>query len=481
MSKARGMCRARLGTCQGFGNGMMARKGGSVLVENSVKREVEMKYPKNFLWGVSTAAAQIEGGAAEDGRSPSIWDTFAAAKKVMNAKYFPTACNSYHMFERDLNNLIALGVNSYRMSVSWSRVLPDGIGKLNQKGVDYYKNVFESLLRAGIQPNVTLYHWDLPQVLEDKGGWANRDCIEWFGEYAEKMFRLFSDIVPYWSTINEPIATYVGYAKGKFAPGYTDEKKGNQARHNILVAHGQGIRAFRAVAPQNSKIGIVIDVWKRYPKVLTQKNLEAVRDEDERNWKFYTDPVLGKGYSDYILSALGHEGTLMYIGQNDYARMQEKLDFFGLNIYNRVLVNKDRAAKKKLLQGGNIQDNSKGDYPKVVYDVVKMLREMYALKLPILITENGKANYVFEPRFGKAIQDNSRVNYLKNFLGWIEKAIDDGLNIGGYYAWSLMDNIEWSAGTMIKYGLLHTNFRSYKTTWKKSAYFYRDYIKTHKS
>lgn len=213
-----------------------------------------MAYPKEFLWGVSTAAAQVEGGAAEDGRSPSIWDAFAAEKKVMNAKYFPTACDSYHrFFSRDLANLKALGVNSYRMSLSWSRVLPEGTGKLNEKGVDYYKRAFEALLEEGITPNVTLYHWDLPQVLEDRGGWANRDCIEWFGEYAEKMFRLYSDLVPYFATVNEPIATYIGYAKGKFAPGHKDETLGNRARHNLLVAHGRAVEAFRAVASKSAR------------------------------------------------------------------------------------------------------------------------------------------------------------------------------------------------------------------------------------
>ena len=290
-----------------------------------------MAYPKEFLWGVSTAAVQVEGGAAEDGRSPSIWDAFAAEKKVMNAKYFPTACDSYHrFFSRDLANLKALGVNSYRMSLSWSRVLPEGTGKLNEKGVDYYKRAFEALLEEGITPNVTLYHWDLPQVLEDRGGWANRDCIEWFGEYAEKMFRLYSDLVPYFATVNEPIATYIGYAKGKFAPGHRDETLGNRARHNLLVAHGRAVEAFRAVASKSAKIGIVIDVWKRYAKYPTEENLAAVRDEDERNWKFYTDPVLGGAYSDYILSALAREGTLMEIKEGDLALIHTPIDFFGL-------------------------------------------------------------------------------------------------------------------------------------------------------
>lgn len=437
-------------------------------------------FEKDFLFGVATSAAQIEGAANEDGRSDSIWDVFAKKGKVVFKNLFSTACDSYHNIDRDVNNLKELGVNSYRLSISWSRVLPDGTGKLNEKGVDYYKSLFEKLNEAGIKPNVTLYHWDLPQVLEEKGGWGNRDCIEWFGEYAEKMFSLFSDIVPYWATVNEPIATYVGYAKGKFAPGHKNEKLGNQARHNLLVAHGKGVEAFRAVADKNAQVGIVIDVWKRYPKSPTTINLDAVKDEDERNWKFYTDPIYGKGYSDYILNALDREGTLMDIGADDYKIMSAPTDFFGLNIYNRVLVDKDKTPKAKLLTGGNVQDTSKGTYAKVVYDVAKLLRETYDLKIPIIVTENGCPSYVCEFKgLDKIINDKKRIGYIKDFLHWIEKANDDGLNIEGYYAWSLMDNIEWCAGPMMKYGLLHTNFNTYKTEWKKSAYFYRDFIKSH--
>lgn len=437
-------------------------------------------FEKNFLFGVATAAAQVEGAANEDGRSDSIWDVFARKGKVVCKNLFPTACDSYHNIDRDVKNLKDLGVNSYRLSISWSRVLPNGTGELNEKGVDYYKRLFEKLNDAGIKPNVTLYHWDLPQVLEEKGGWGNRDCIGWFGDYAEKMFSTFSDVVPYWATVNEPIATYIGYAKGKFAPGHKDEKLGNQARHNLLVAHGKGVEAFRAVADKNAKVGIVIDVWKRYPKTPTEINLAAVRDEDERNWKFYTDPVYGKGYSDYILNALGREGTLMKIGTDDYKTMSAPTDFFGLNIYNRVLVDKDKTTKGKLLIGGNVQDTSKGTYAKVVYDVPKLLRETYDLKIPIIVTENGCPSYVHEFKgFNKTINDKKRIEYIKGFLSWIEKANADGLNIKGYYVWSLMDNIEWCAGPMMKYGLLHTNFRTFETTWKKSAYFYRDFIKSH--
>ena len=200
--------------------------------------EMAMKYPADFQFGVATAAAQIEGGAYEDGRGESIWDAFARQPgKIRNGDTPTVACDSYHRFDTDLDNLKALGVNAYRMSIAWPRVMPQGTGQLNDKGMDYYRRAFEKLLAAGISPNVTLYHWDLPQALEDKGGWLNRDSVLWFSEYADKMFSAFGDIIPYWVTINEPIAVYVGYGLGFFAPGYKDIAKGNQARHNVLTAH----------------------------------------------------------------------------------------------------------------------------------------------------------------------------------------------------------------------------------------------------
>ena len=432
-----------------------------------------------FLYGVSTAAAQIEGGAADDGRSPSIWDTFSKIPgKMASAKYFPTACDSYHRFDRDLENMKKLGVNSYRMSISWSRVLPEGTGPLNQKGMDYYKRVFEKLNQADILPNVTLYHWDLPQCLEEKGGWSNRDAVGWFAEYAEKMFREFSDAVPMWATINEPIATYIGYAKGTFAPGHRDEKRGNQARHNLLCAHGEAVKVFRAMAAKQARIGAVIDVWKRYPASESAADLAIAEDQNERNWKFYTDAVLGNGYSDYILKKLEEEGTLMEIREGDLELMSQPLDFFGLNIYGRTVVSATKKTRKKKLTGGNFQEDKSGDYPRIVYDVTKMLREMYDLKIPIYVTDNGKAAYVHEFHgLDGRIHDKKRIAYIRGFLEWIERANREGLDIRGYYAWSLMDNMEWAAGTMMRYGLIETNFKTFETKWKDSAYFYRDYIR----
>ncbi len=438
-----------------------------------------MPFPKDFLFGCATSAGQVEGGAFDDGRTPSIWDTFAAkpGKTFMNQT--PTvACDSYHRFDRDLANLKALGVNAYRMSISWSRVLPDGVGQLNGKGMDYYKRCFEALNQAGITPCVTLYHWDLPQVLEDKGGWVSRDSIEWFGEYADKMFRAFGDVVPLWATINEPIATYVGYACGAFAPGYTNEVWGNQARHNILVAHGKGVEAFRAVNPKDSSIGVVIDIWKRHALTDSEEDKALMMDQDERNWKFYTDPILAGHYSDYLLDSLEKEGTLMKMEPHDFDLTSQPLDFFGLNVYNRVVVTKNRQAQADFSQGGNFMNNAAEYYPKAVYDAIHLLHDLYHIQCPIYITENGTYGIGEEPEGAdNIIADDDRIRYVAGFLEWLEKAIDEGFDVRGYFLWSLMDNFEWPAAYNYKFGILKTNIGTGETTWKKSAYFYRDFIK----
>ncbi len=436
---------------------------------------------KNFIWGLSTSAGQVEGGANQDGRKPSIWDTFATKPGKISGGATPEiACDSYNRFDRDLEMLKFIGVNSYRMSIAWSRVLPDGVGKLNQKGIDYYRSVFEKLLSADIIPNVTLYHWDLPQALEDRGGWVNRDSIEWFGEYAEKMFREYGDIIPMWSTINEPIATYVGYAHGGFAPGYTNEKWGNQARHNILVAHGKGVEAFRA-QNLNSQIGVVIDIWKRHALTDSPEDAALVIDEDERNWKFYCDPILAGGYSDYILEHLEKEGTLMEMKPEDFKLTGQPLDFFGLNVYNRVSISSDSKARMDFSQGGNFLNNGAEYYPKALYDAVHLLHDLYDLKIPIYITENGTYFVGTEPTDENGIiQDNDRVKYIEGFLYWLERVREEGFDVRGYYLWSLMDNFEWSGGYNYKFGVTGCDRDTLELVPKKSAYFYKDHIAKNK-
>lgn len=442
-----------------------------------------MAFPKNFVWGASTSATQVEGGAAEDGRTPSIWDTFAQKPgKIFQGQTPAVACDSYHQYRRDIGNLKKLGVNSYRMSISWSRVLPGGTGALNPAGMDYYRRIFEELQQAGITPNVTLYHWDLPQVLEDRGGWRNRDSIEWFGEYADKMFRAFGDVVPLWATINEPIATYVGYALGGFAPGYTNESWGNQARHNILCAHGRGVQAFRAAGLKDSRVGIVIDIWKRHALTDSPEDQALVRDQDERNWKFYTDPVFTGHYSDYLLHTLEKEGTLMKMEPGDGALIGQPIDFYGMNVYNRVMVSTDSRVVADFSQGGNFLNNRTEYYPKAVYDAIHLIHDLYDLKIPIYITENGtyyEGDEPVDPAAGR-IEDNDRIRYIGGFLEWLEKALDEGFDVRGYYLWSLMDNFEWSSGTNFKFGIMHTDFEHGICTPKKSFEWYRDFIRAHR-
>lgn len=436
-------------------------------------------YPKDFIWGLATSAGQVEGGAADDGRTPSIWDVFATKPgKIFNSETPAVACDSYHRFDRDVDMLKYIGVNSYRMSISWSRVLPDGTGKLNPKGVDYYRRCFEKLLENGITPNVTLYHWDLPQAIEDRGGWVNRDSIEWFGEYADKMFKCYGDIVPMWSTINEPIATYVGYALGGFAPGHTKEAWGNQARHNILVAHGKAVEAFRANNIKDSKIGVVIDIWKRFAITDSAEDAALVIDEDERNWKFYCDPILAGKYSDYIIDKLTKEGTLMEMKPSDFELTSLPIDFFGLNVYNRVPVSVNRQAQADFSQGGNFLNNKTEYYPEALYEAVKLLHDLYHIKVPIYITENGTysiGNEAIGP--DGIVEDNDRIKYVSGFLKSLERALADGYDIRGYYLWSLMDNFEWSAGSHFKFGVTQVDKDTMELKPKKSALFYRDYIK----
>ena len=432
-----------------------------------------MHFPKDFMFGVATSAAQVEGGGFEDGRSPSIWDVYADKPgKIQDGAKPSVACDSYHLFDKDLENLKNLGVNSYRMSISWSRVMPDGIGRLNQKGVDYYKRCFEKLMEAGIAPNVTLYHWDLPQILEEKGGWVNRDSQYWFSEYADKMFRAYGDIVPYWATVNEPIATYVGYGQGWFAPGHSDRLWGNQARHNVMTASGAGVEAFRASGAKG-KIGVVIDVWMRYPLTDSPEDAALAKDENEENWKFYCDRLLGHGYSEYILDKFAKEGSLPIMYDEDFRLTDLPLDFYGMNYYNTFDVGINKAAGE---EGGIIQSTE--SHPENAGRILRTIRDMYDLKIPIIITENGTRDKPDTKTDENGImQDDSTIKYLEATLRSIGGAIAEGVDVRGYYVWSLMDNFEWVLGNTGRVGLFHTDFDTMERTCKKSGYWYHDFIK----
>lgn len=438
--------------------------------------------PKDFLFGVATSAAQIEGGAFLDGRGASIWDTFAKKKGVIGDGSTPgISCDFYHNYKEDIALAKNLGIQSFRFSFSWSRIFPEGYGKINEKGLDFYKRVIEELHKKGMVPNATLYHWDLPQNLEEKGGWLNRDIVEWYGEYASALFREFGDSIPMWATINEPIATYVGYAQGIFAPGYASEAMGRQANHHVLLAHGEGVKRFRQENLKDGRIGIVVDIWKHHPyRAENAADCALAELENEKTYRSYLNPIFKGRYTDALLDYMKENQCMPEMKEEDFAHICQKLDYFGLNCYNRVvdcaderLLEEETKEKRK---GGNFQDNGAEFYPKAVYDAVCMLKEDYGLSIPIYVTENGTPAYNEKPGEDGCVHDVNRIRYIQGFLQWIAKAIEEGHDIRGYYVWSLMDNWEWNSGFYSRYGLTHVDFETQKRTVKDSGKWYSKVI-----
>lgn len=440
----------------------------------------KLTFPKDFLWGVATAAPQIEGAWDEDGKGESIWDRFSRIPgKIKNGDTPSVACDSYHRYEEDIRHLQALGVKSYRFSIAWPRVLPEGRGKPNSQGLDYYSRLIDGLLEAGILPNVTLYHWDLPQKLEDQGGWGNRQIIDWYCDYANLMFKTYGDRVPMWATFNEPIAVWVGYGTGFFAPGHADEQLARQALHHLLVAHGQAVRNFRHFNWPGGKIGIVIDIWRNFPAQDTPADRELARLEEEKNFRYFLHPLFIGGYSPAALAWLEQMRAMPEILPGDMEVIRAPLDFLGVNNYSRNILSVNpalnHAAELRHAHPERFTDNGWEVYPPALYAAVMAARD-YAGNLPIYVTENG-ACYMDKPGPDGKIHDARRIAYYLGYLKELHHAIQDGADVRGYYAWSLMDNFEWSSGYQMRFGLLHTDFATLQRTWKDSAYAYQQIIR----
>lgn len=438
-------------------------------------------FPKGFVWGSATAAYQVEGGYDADGKGKSIWDVFAnTSGKILDGKTGNVACDSYHRWKDDVEALASMKQNGYRYSIAWSRVMPEGTGKISEKGLDYYKRLTDALLEKGIQPCVTLYHWDLPQALHEKGGWPNRDCALWFGEYARAMFETFKDRPIMWSTINEPIETALAYTVDFFAPGGTkDEKIFKQCQHNILLAHGEGVKAFRDVAPKNGKIGIVVDCWRYHPVRPTAEDIAKAKREEENTFRLYLNAIFKGRYSQYLLDQMNREGTTPDIREGDMEKIGAPIDFYGLNIYGRYLVSTSEAALTEA------RKSEPKWYAACVEEVCDILRDDIGVNVPVYITENGTLDVGCtrdeqnrwidtEPRIYKdgKQQDDRRIAYMKDFLAQVHKQIGRGMDIRGYFHWSLMDNFEWASGYLAKMGLLEIDSTTYDRKRKKSADWY---------
>lgn len=444
-----------------------------------------VKFPETFLFGVATSAAQVEGAAFEEGRGMSVWDTFARIPGMIGDGSVPdNTCDFYHLFREDIKRMKDMNLDTFRFSFSWSRIFPEGIGKINQKGVDFYKRLLEELQKNDMIPNATLYHWDLPWELERKGGWLNRECVEWYGEYASFMFREFGNQIPLWVTFNEPIATYVGYGLGGFAPGRIGESYGRQANHHVLLAHGEGVKRFRQENLKDAQVGIVVDMWHHHPlRPDSELDLRAAELENEKSYGSYLNPIFKGEYHPILLEYMEKENCMPIMKEGDMERICVPLDFYGLNCYNRVVTCGEPRIMEQMKKirnlGGNFMDNGNEFYPKAVYDAIHILKEKYKVEIPIYITENGTYNCQEEIQSDGKIHDVQRIEYIKGFLYWIHKAMEEGADIRGYYAWSLLDNWEWSAGFDYRFGLIHVDYDTQERIWKDSGIWYSDLVKTH--
>jgi beta-glucosidase len=451
-----------------------------------------LAFPPGFIWGAATAAYQIEGGARADGRGQSIWDTFSRTPgKVHGGDTGDIACDSYHRYGEDVELMSSLGLRAYRFSISWPRVQPGGTGPLNTKGVDYYKALLDRLAEHGIAPTATLYHWDLPQELQDAGGWPVRDTAARFADYAEAMGQALGDRVAQWITLNEPhIVSNHGYLVGNHAPGLRDAYASAATTHHLLLAHGLALSALRATVPDAS-IGITLDL---HPvKVLGDGSDEAleharqVLDADSNG--LYLEPLLNGRYPTHASASVLPDEAL--IADDDLTTISQPFDFLGVNYYAGTYI---RPGDPEDLRRNEVATDAK--LPAVVgyqppwlertamgwlidadglYELLMRLSKD-APGLPLYITENGCAAEDYVNPDG-VVHDEERVRYLQQHLAASARAVSDGANLAGYFVWSLLDNFEWGCGYQKRFGIIFVDFGSQRRIPKSSAHFYSSVIR----
>lgn len=443
------------------------------------------QFPINFQWGTATASYQIEGAAHEDGRSESIWDVFSHTPgKVLNGDTGEMACDHYHHWKEDVALMKELGYKAYRFSIAWPRILPDGRGKINQAGLDFYNRLIDELLNADISPMVTLYHWDLPACLPN--AWLNRSTADAFVEYSGVAVRAFGDRIKTWITLNEPFcSSFLSYNVGIHAPGMRDTSKALMAAHYLLLAHGMTVPVIRENCPC-AQVGIVLNLAPIHPETQSPENISAARHMDGELNRWFLDPLNGNGYpsdmiADYIKQGVLKTAEPDYIHENDLAQIAVPTDFLGINYYFPNIV---RGNKGPLLDPSSFvtisapkekqTDMGWEINPDGLYEIVTRVHREYKPG-KIFITENG-ASYSDGPDSTGKIHDVRRIAYLKGHFGAIAKAIREGVPVAGYYVWSLMDNFEWAFGYTQRFGLIYIDYATYRRYPKDSAYWYKQVI-----
>jgi beta-glucosidase len=444
--------------------------------------------PSSFRWGVATSAYQIEGAAFEDGRTASIWDTYCRVPgAVHNGETGDVACDHYHRMPADVELIHSLGVDTYRFSVAWPRVQPHGSGPANPAGLAFYERLVDELLGKGIDPWVTLYHWDLPQELEDAGGWPARDTAHRFADYAMLVFDKLSDRVRDWTTLNEPwCSAMLGYAYGRQAPGREDFAAGIHATHHLLLGHGLAAQRIRAAASGPLELGITLNMGHASPATDAQVDIDAARREDGLGIRLYLDPLVRGEYPADVVADLAARGVRLPVQDGDLEVISTPIDVLGVNYYSahkysgtdeqgRTVDDDGRPVSRGVPHGAPVTAMGWEIVPSGITDLLVRLHEDYP-GVPLVITENGAA---FDDKADDAglVADDGRTSYLEEHLRAVAGAIGRGADVRGYFAWSLMDNFEWSYGYDKRFGIVRVNYETQERTPKQSALWYRDTIR----
>jgi beta-glucosidase len=440
------------------------------------------RFPDGFLWGAATAAYQIEGSSMADGAGESIWDRFSHTPGMMkDGDTGDVACDHYNRWREDIDLMTRLNLQAYRFSVSWSRVMPEGRGRINDKGLAFYDRLVDGLLEKGIEPLCTLYHWDLPAALDDRGGWLNPDIADWFADYGQVLFEKFKGRIKTWGTINEPwVIVDGGYLHGALAPGHKSAFEAMIAGHNVLRAHGAAVRRFRQVG--EGEIGIVLNIEPKYSASDKPEDEAARRRAEAQMNRWFLDPLMGRGYPEELKEVYGE--AYREFPKADFDLIAEPTDWMGLNWYTRAVPENApdawpvRARPVKQVQHAHTETGWEV-YPPAFTDTLVWLHEQTGGKLPLMVTENGSAWYDPPHAMDGRIHDPMRVDYLKTHLKAVHDAIGKGVDIRGYMAWSLLDNLEWSLGYSKRFGITHVNFQTQERTIKDSGLLYAEVIRTH--
>jgi beta-glucosidase len=441
----------------------------------------QYQFPAGFDWGVATASYQIEGGWNADGKGEGIWDRFSHTPGyIHDGSVGDIACDFYHRYEEDIRIVKELGIKTYRFSISWPRIFPEGTGAVNEAGIAFYRKVLKSLRDNGIKSAVTMYHWDLPQKLQDRGGWANREIVDWFEAYVKVLYERLGDLVDIWITLNEPFCSSIlGYWIGEHAPGYHDYSLALSAVHHLLLAHGTAVKVYRKTGLK-ADIGITLNMNRCYPyNPDSREDVEAAARLQEQSNNLFGDPVFLGKYPEKLFAYLKQKGVVLPdIKEGDLELISQKLDFFGLNTYYSDFVKADEKAwplNCVSLKTGKPRTDADWELtPEGMFDILTWVNDRY--KPPkLIITENGAACNDWVNLEGKVVDPN-RIDYINRYLIQVHKAIKAGVPVQGYYVWCFCDNFEWAWGLSRRFGLVYVDYKTQKRIPKESAYWYSGVI-----